>query len=95
MAYASWTKGSAALLLAARALARAEGVEDSLLGRVVAVPAGLGGRSLGAARSAAAKGWRWVGEMEEIAAAWPRTACPAGSTRPPRRSSAAHRRTML
>ena len=31
MAYASWTKGSAALLLAARALARAEGVEDALL----------------------------------------------------------------
>ena len=31
MAYASWTKGSAALLLAARALARAEGVEDTLL----------------------------------------------------------------
>ena len=31
MAYASWTKGSAALLLAARALARAEGVESVLL----------------------------------------------------------------
>ena len=31
MAYASWTKGSAALLLAARALARAEGVEPVLL----------------------------------------------------------------
>ncbi len=31
MAYAAWTKGTAALLLAARALARAEGVEDALL----------------------------------------------------------------
>ncbi len=31
MAYAGWTKGSAALLLAVRALARAEGVEDTLL----------------------------------------------------------------
>ncbi|MGH3180206.1 MAG: NAD(P)-binding domain-containing protein, partial [Streptosporangiaceae bacterium] len=31
MAYASWTKGSAALLLAARALARTEGVEPVLL----------------------------------------------------------------
>src|SRR5216683_3311015 len=31
MAYAAWTKGSAALILSVRALARAEGVEDSLL----------------------------------------------------------------
>jgi hypothetical protein len=31
MAYAAWTKGSAALILGVRALARAEGVEDSLL----------------------------------------------------------------
>lgn len=31
MAHASWTKGTAAMLLAARALALAEGVEDALL----------------------------------------------------------------
>ena len=31
MAYAAWTKGTAALLLAIRALARAEGVEETLL----------------------------------------------------------------
>ena len=31
MAYAAWTKGSSALLLAARALARASGVERTLL----------------------------------------------------------------
>ena len=31
MAYAAWTKGTAALLLAVRALARAEGVEEALL----------------------------------------------------------------
>ena len=43
MAYASWTKGSAALLLAARALARAEGVEDDPAGRVAPLPAGPGG----------------------------------------------------
>ena len=42
MAYAAWTKGSAALLLAARALARAEGVAGQPAGRVVAVPAGPG-----------------------------------------------------
>ncbi len=40
MAYAGWTKGSAALLLAVRALARAEGVEEVAGGRVGAVPAG-------------------------------------------------------
>jgi 3-hydroxyisobutyrate dehydrogenase-like beta-hydroxyacid dehydrogenase len=32
MAYAAWTKGSAALLLAIRAVARVDGVEDALLG---------------------------------------------------------------
>jgi 3-hydroxyisobutyrate dehydrogenase-like beta-hydroxyacid dehydrogenase len=78
MAYAAWTKGSAALLLAARALARAEGVEDSLLAEWLQSQPGLGGRSLGAARSAAAKGWRWVGEMEEIAAAMTADGLPGG-----------------
>ena len=78
MAYAAWTKGSAALLLAARALARAEGVQDSLLDEWSLSQPGLGGRSLGAARSAAAKGWRWVGEMEEIAAAMTADGLPGG-----------------
>ncbi len=78
MAYASWTKGSAALLLAARALARAEGVEDSLLAEWSLSQPGLAGRSLGAARSAAAKGWRWVGEMEEIAASMTADGLPGG-----------------
>ena len=78
MAYASWTKGSAALLLAARALARAEGVQDSLLAEWSLSQPGLGGRSLGAARSAAAKGWRWVGEMEEIAASMSADGLPGG-----------------
>ena len=78
MAYAAWTKGSAALLLAARALARAEGVEDSLLAEWSLSQPGLAGRSLGAARSAAAKGWRWVGEMEEIAASMTADGLPGG-----------------
>ena len=78
MAYASWTKGSAALLLAARALARAEGVEDSLLAEWSLSQPGLAGRSLGAARSAAAKGWRWVGEMGEIAASMTGDGLPGG-----------------
>jgi 3-hydroxyisobutyrate dehydrogenase-like beta-hydroxyacid dehydrogenase len=78
MAYASWTKGSAALLLAARALARAEGVEDDLLAEWDLSQPGLAGRSARAAGSAAAKGWRWVAEMEEIAAAMAASGLPDG-----------------
>jgi 3-hydroxyisobutyrate dehydrogenase-like beta-hydroxyacid dehydrogenase len=78
MAYASWTKGSAALLLAARALARAEGVEETLLAEWAISQRGLEDRSAGAAGSAAAKGWRWVAEMDEIAAAMAADGLPVG-----------------
>jgi 3-hydroxyisobutyrate dehydrogenase-like beta-hydroxyacid dehydrogenase len=78
MAYASWTKGSAALLLAARALARAQGVEDVLLAEWGISQPGLEERSDRAARSAAAKGWRWTAEMEEIAASMTAAGLPAG-----------------
>ena len=78
MAYASWTKGSAALLLAARALARAEGVESALLEEWGISQPGLERRSAAANESAAAKGWRWVGEMEEIAAAMGAAGLPEG-----------------
>jgi 3-hydroxyisobutyrate dehydrogenase-like beta-hydroxyacid dehydrogenase len=67
MAYAAWTKGSSALLLTARALARAEGVEDVLLDEWAQSQPELAGRSVGAARASAKNGWRWAGEMEEIA----------------------------
>ena len=78
MAYASWTKGSAALLLTARALARAEGVEESLLAEWDISQPGLAERSGRSAGSAAAKGWRWVAEMEEIAAAMAAAGLPDG-----------------
>jgi len=78
MAYASWTKGSAALLLTARALARAEGVEDALLREWGISQPGLADRSARAAGSAVAKGWRWVAEMEEIAATMAATGLPDG-----------------
>jgi 3-hydroxyisobutyrate dehydrogenase-like beta-hydroxyacid dehydrogenase len=66
-AYAGWTKGSAALLLTMRELARAEEVEDALLEEWrLSIPE-LGEHVAGAERSARRKGWRWVGEMEEIA----------------------------
>jgi Domain of unknown function (DUF1932) len=78
MAYASWTKGSAAMLLAARALARAEGVEDALLAEWEQSQPGLIQRWDRAATSAATKGWRWVAEMEEIAASMAADGLPAG-----------------
>jgi 3-hydroxyisobutyrate dehydrogenase-like beta-hydroxyacid dehydrogenase len=78
MAYAAWTKGTAALLLAARALARAEGVEDALLAEWTMSQPSLADRSEGAASSAATKGWRWVAEMEEIAASMAAAGLPDG-----------------
>ena len=78
MAYAAWTKGTAALLLAARALARAEGVEETLLAEWGISQPGLEERSAAAAGSAAAKGWRWIAEMEEIAATMAAAGLPAG-----------------
>jgi 3-hydroxyisobutyrate dehydrogenase-like beta-hydroxyacid dehydrogenase len=67
MAYAAWTKGSSALLLGARALAQAEGVEDTLLAEWALSQPRLADQLARSARAAVTKGWRWVGEMEEIA----------------------------
>jgi 3-hydroxyisobutyrate dehydrogenase-like beta-hydroxyacid dehydrogenase len=78
MAYAGWTKGTAALLLSVRALAREQGVEDALLAEWALSQPGLDARSAGAARSAAAKGWRWVAEMEEIGATMSAAGLPDG-----------------
>jgi hypothetical protein len=78
MAYAGWTKGSSALLLAMRALARAGGVEDTLLAEWELSQPGLDAQSGRAARAASAKGWRWAGEMDEIAAAMAAAGLPAG-----------------
>jgi 3-hydroxyisobutyrate dehydrogenase-like beta-hydroxyacid dehydrogenase len=78
MAYAAWTKGTAALILAIRALARAEGVEETLLTEWQLSQPALAGRSHTAARSAAEKGWRWVAEMEEIAATMAAAGLPPG-----------------
>jgi hypothetical protein len=78
MAYASWTKGTAAILLAARALARAEGVEDALLAEWSTSQPQLAQQSGRSALSAATKGWRWVGEMEEIAHSMAAAGLPDG-----------------
>ncbi|MFZ0342039.1 MAG: DUF1932 domain-containing protein [Gaiellaceae bacterium] len=77
-AYAGWTKGSAALLLTVRELARAEGVEDALLEEWrLSIPE-LEERLPGAERSARRKGWRWIGEMEEISRSMAAQDLPAG-----------------
>src|SRR5439155_6956060 len=65
-AYAGWTKGSSALLLAVRELARAEDVEDALLAEWRLSLPELEEQYGAAGRSAKRKGWRWVGEMQEI-----------------------------
>jgi 3-hydroxyisobutyrate dehydrogenase-like beta-hydroxyacid dehydrogenase len=78
MAYASWTKGTSALLLAARALAQAEGVEDVLLAEWALSQPQLADQLARAARSGVTKGWRWVGEMEEIAHAMASDGLPDG-----------------
>jgi 3-hydroxyisobutyrate dehydrogenase-like beta-hydroxyacid dehydrogenase len=68
-AYAAWTKASAALLLTARALATAEGVESALLEEWEHSQPELFDRYERASTAAREKGWRWIGEMDEIAAA--------------------------
>ena len=78
MVFAAWTKGAAALLLDVRALARETGLEEALLADWNESLPHLPGMSLQAARSAAAKGWRWTAEMEEIAATFAAAGLPDG-----------------
>jgi hypothetical protein len=78
MAYAAWTKGTAALILAIAQLADAEGVRDELLAEWRDSQPDLPERVARAQQSAEAKGWRWVAEMEEIAATFAADDLPDG-----------------
>ena len=78
MCYAAWTKGSQALLMAVRALATAEGVDEALLAEWQRSQPDLPRRSENAARGTARKAWRWVGEMDEIAATFAADGLPDG-----------------
>ncbi len=78
MAYAAWTKGTAALILAIRDLAEAEGVGDALRDEWLLSQPQLFDRLASAERSARTKGWRWVGEMEEIADTFAADGLPDG-----------------
>lgn len=70
MAFAGWTKGSSALLLAVRAYAAAAGVEDDLVREWETSIPHLPDRSSDTATNTAPKAWRFVGEMREIAHAF-------------------------
>ena len=78
MCYAAWTKGSQALLMAVRALATAEGVDEALLAEWHRSQADLPRRSENAAKGTARKAWRWVAEMDEIAATFAADGLPDG-----------------
>ncbi len=78
MAYASWTKGTSALILSVRALAAIEGVEDALLAEWQTSQPQLIKRAEDAASGSAPKAWRFVGEMEEIAATFAAAGLPDG-----------------
>jgi 3-hydroxyisobutyrate dehydrogenase-like beta-hydroxyacid dehydrogenase len=78
MAYAAWTKGSQALLLAIRALAAHEGVDGALLAEWARSQPDATGRSERAVAANVRKAWRFVGEMEEIAATFAAAGLPDG-----------------
>jgi hypothetical protein len=78
MTYAAWSKGTAALLLAIRDVAATYDTLDELEAEWrLSVPELLE-RLPQAERSASAKGWRWIGEMEEIADTFAAAGQPEG-----------------
>jgi len=76
--YAAYTKGTTALLLAIRALADAEGVDDALLDEWATSQPDLVDRSERSPRTSARKAWRFAGEMDEIADALADAGVPDG-----------------
>jgi 3-hydroxyisobutyrate dehydrogenase-like beta-hydroxyacid dehydrogenase len=78
IAYGGWNKGSQALLLAIRAYAAAEGVDEALLAEWKLSQPDVPARSERAVHDSARKAWRFVGEMEEDARALARVGLPAG-----------------
>jgi 3-hydroxyisobutyrate dehydrogenase-like beta-hydroxyacid dehydrogenase len=75
--YAAWNKGATALLAGIRALAGQEGVDAALLAEWnISLPE-IPKRSEKVTESAR-KAWRWIAEMEEIAASFEAAGLPAG-----------------
>ena len=78
MAYGGWNKGSQALLLAIRALAAHEGVDEALVAEWARSQPDVTARSERAVSANIKKAWRFVGEMEENAAAFEAAGLPTG-----------------
>ncbi len=78
MAFAGWTKGSSALLLAVRAMAEAEGVTAGLDHAWQTMLPDLPDQLRRAAIGSAPKAWRFEAEMREIAATFDGVGLPAG-----------------
>ena len=79
--FASWTKGTGALLLAVRALARAEGVEQDLLDEWATSMPQLIAQSERQAATSGPKAWRFAGEMRELGDAFAAHNLPDGFLR--------------
>ena len=75
--YAAWNKGATALLGGIRALAAQEGVDAALLAEWKISLPDIPKRSEMITVSAR-KAWRWIAEMEEIAASFEAAGLPAG-----------------
>jgi 3-hydroxyisobutyrate dehydrogenase-like beta-hydroxyacid dehydrogenase len=78
MAYAGWTKGSAALLLAIAGYAEAAGVRDALIAEWQESIPDLADRAERTSRGVGPKAWRFAGEMREIAASLASEGLPDG-----------------
>lgn len=76
MAYAAYTKGTAALIADILALAEHEGVAGELRAEWAVSQPGLARSADARAAAAAPKAWRWVAEMEEIAATFEAAGLP-------------------
>jgi len=76
MAYAGWNKTQQALLMAVRAYAIHEGVDEALLREWSISQTDLPKRSENAVAGTARKAWRFVGEMEELAASFAAAGVP-------------------
>ena len=78
MAYAAYTKGHSALLLATNAVAHNSGVLDVLRSEWEQSLPGLSQRSEITAKAISPKAWRFVAEMQEISATFAGAGLPAG-----------------
>jgi 3-hydroxyisobutyrate dehydrogenase-like beta-hydroxyacid dehydrogenase len=78
MAFAAWTKGTSALLLAVRAQAEREGVVEGLDHAWSAMTPDLPARLAATAAATGPKAWRFEAEMREIASTFAAAGLPPG-----------------